>query len=144
LDLQWSLISPLIYSVSADNTLAFSDVTTGQRVKRLRSHRGIVNSLDRTIATGSGTELVATGSDDGTVRIWEGGEDSGKTSVATFEIGCPVTSVAWSADGANVYIGALDNEIHVCRVTHPFHLLKLMDSFLLRYTIYGNRLRFSH
>jgi len=50
---------------------------------------------------------------DGTVRVWEGGEDGSKNSVAVFEIGCPATSVAWSADGQNLYIGALDNEIHV-------------------------------
>ncbi|KAF8204572.1 U5 snRNP complex subunit [Pholiota molesta] len=62
---------------------------------------------------GSGTELLATGSDDGTVKIWEGGEDAGKQAVATFEVGCPVTSVCWSADGNSVYIGAIDNEVHV-------------------------------
>jgi Prp8 binding protein len=89
------------------------DVTTGQRIKKIRAHRGIINSLDRTMAGGAGIELIATGSDDGTVRIWEGGEDGGKQSVAVFEIGCPVTSVCWGADGQNVYIGALDNEIHV-------------------------------
>lgn len=62
-----------------------------------------------------GTELLATGSDDGKVKIWEGGEEAKKQAVATLEIKCPVTSVCWSADGANVYVGALDNEIHVCR-----------------------------
>ncbi|KIK98204.1 hypothetical protein PAXRUDRAFT_824113 [Paxillus rubicundulus Ve08.2h10] len=113
LDLQWSLNSPTLYTVSADHTLNMVDVTTGQRTKKIRAHRGIVNSLDRTMAGGAGIELIATGSDDGTVRIWEGGEDCGKQSIAVFEIGCPVTSVCWGADGQNVYIGALDNEIHV-------------------------------
>lgn len=65
------------------------------------------------MASGSGIELVATGSDDGTVKIWEGGDESTKVPVATLEIGCPVTAVCWSADGANVYVGAIDNEIHV-------------------------------
>jgi Prp8 binding protein len=65
------------------------------------------------MATGSGTELVATGSDDGTVKIWEGGDDANKIPVATLDVGCPVTGVCWSADGANVYVGAIDNEIHV-------------------------------
>lgn len=69
---------------------------------------------------GAGTELLATGSDDGTVKIWEGGHDAVKQSVASFDIGCPVTSVCFSADGLNVYIGALDNEIHVCAaISHP-------------------------
>ena len=95
-----------------------TDTTTGQRARKINAHRGIVNVLDRTVAGGAGIELVATGADDGTVRIWEGGDEGAKHSVAIFEIGCPVTSLCWSADGTSVYIGALDNEIHV-RSTNP-------------------------
>ncbi|KAH7926782.1 WD40 repeat-like protein [Leucogyrophana mollusca] len=113
LDLQWSLISPTLYTVSADQLLSMTDVTTGQRTRKIRAHRGIINALDRTLAGGAGVELVATGSDDGTVRIWEGGDEGNKQSVAVFDVGCPVTSVCWSMDGQNVYVGALDNEIHV-------------------------------
>ncbi|KDQ64104.1 hypothetical protein JAAARDRAFT_144544, partial [Jaapia argillacea MUCL 33604] len=113
LDLQWSLVSSFLYTVSADHTLLMTDVTTGSRVRKIRAHRGIINSLDRTIAGGAGVELLATGSDDGTVRVWEGGDDGKKECVMDFEVGCPVTSVCWSVDGANIYVGALDNEIHV-------------------------------
>lgn len=113
LDLQWSLFSPLLYSVSADHTLAYTDLSTGQRVRKLRAHREIINSLDRTLAGGAGVELLASASDDGTVRVWEGGDEAGKEPVAVFELGCPVTCVAWSADGATIYAGALDNVIHV-------------------------------
>ncbi|KAL0950291.1 hypothetical protein HGRIS_010270 [Hohenbuehelia grisea] len=115
LDLQWSLFSPTIYTVSADHTLSATDVTTGQRSRRVRAHREIINAIDRTMAGGAGTELVATASDDGTVKIWESDDSGGvqKLPVATLNIGCPATAVCWSADGANVYVGALDNEIHV-------------------------------
>ncbi|KAH9972977.1 WD40 repeat-like protein [Lactifluus volemus] len=113
LDLQWSLFSPLLYSVSADHTLAYTDLATGQRVRKLRAHREIINSLDKTLAGGAGVELLATASDDGTVRVWEGGDEGGKDPVAVFELGCPVTCVAWSEDGATIYAGALDNGIHV-------------------------------
>jgi Prp8 binding protein len=71
------------------------------------------------MATGSGTELVATGSDDGSVKIWEGGEEASKVPVVELNVGCPVTSVCWSIDGANVYVGALDNEIHVRALCFP-------------------------
>ncbi|KIY73928.1 WD40 repeat-like protein [Cylindrobasidium torrendii FP15055 ss-10] len=113
LDLQWSLISPIIYTVAADHTLTLTNVTTGQRIRKIRAHHEIINALDRTVAGGAGTELVATGSDDGFVKVWEGGEDGGKQPLASFEVGCPVTSVCWGADGTNLYVGAVDNEIHV-------------------------------
>ncbi|KAK7062405.1 WD-repeats-region domain-containing protein [Favolaschia claudopus] len=113
LDLQWSLFAPHIYTVAADHTMLILDVTTGQRVRKIRAHREIVNSVDRTMAGGSGTELVVTGADDGLVRLWDGGEDGGKLPVAEFDVGCPVTAVCWSADGASVYAAALDNEIHI-------------------------------
>ncbi|KAI0034346.1 WD40 repeat-like protein [Vararia minispora EC-137] len=112
LDLRWSLSSPLLYTVSADHTLAYTDLSSGERVRRLRAHREIINAIDTTLASGAGVELVATASDDGTVRVWEGGDEGSKESVAVFEVGCPATSVAWSADGAIIYAGALDNEIH--------------------------------
>jgi len=112
LDLQWSLHSPLLYTVSADKSLAYTDLTTGTRVRKLREHHGMINSVDRTIA--GGTELVATGADDGTVKVWEGGTEGDKHPVGEFTIGCPVTAVCWGADGNSLYIGALDNEIHVC------------------------------
>ena len=124
--------------------LCMTDVTTGQRYRRIRAHREIINSVDRTMAGGAGTELVATGSDDGTVKIWEGGEDAGKYAVATFEVGCPVTAVAWSADGANVYIGAIDNEIHVRSLfflsrTHLFDLRVGIRPSQMRTSIHPHR-----
>jgi Prp8 binding protein len=90
-----------------------TDVTTGQRTRKIRAHKEIINSIDRTMAAGPGTELIATGSDDGTVKVWEGGEEAGKIPVATFALGCPVTAVCWGKDGNSVYVGAIDNEVHV-------------------------------
>lgn len=113
LDLQWSLSAPLLYTASADHTLGYTDLTTGQRIRRVRGHRGVVNAIDRTIAGGAGVELLASAADDGTVKVWEGGEEGQKEAVSTFEIGCPATAVCWSADGTQLFVGALDNEIHV-------------------------------
>ena len=123
--------------------MIYTDVATGERTRKIRAHHGIINTLDRTIGGGAGTELVATGSDDGTVKIWEGGHEASKQAVATFELGCPVTAVCWSADGSSLYIGALDNEIHV-RV----HLLTIFDSRLtrgpLRSTTFASKQKFRH
>lgn len=112
-DLQWSLVHPILYTVSADKTVIMTDLTTGSRVKKLTGHRGIINSISRTASGGSGIELIATAADDSTVKIWEGGDEGSKRSVASWDFPCPVTAVCWGADGNSVYIGALDNLIHV-------------------------------
>lgn len=92
------------------------------------------------MATGSGIELLATGSDDGTVKIWEGGDEAGKQPVATFNVGCPVTSVCWGLDGNSVYIGAIDNEIHVC-FSSPSVNIPFMGFWIIyhRFTTYARK-----
>ncbi|KAG8905753.1 hypothetical protein FRB99_008326 [Tulasnella sp. 403] len=103
-DVQWSLISPSLYTVGADGNLCISNLTTGQRVKRVKAHRGVINALDRIVT--SGTELLATGGDDGYLRIWDVGSDGQaedvKEPTQEWHIGHPVTALCWSADGAQV------------------------------------------
>ena len=125
-DLQWSLISTSLYTTSADGTISIADVATGERVKRIRAHRGVINSIDRIVA--GGTELLVTGGDDGYVRIWDvgsdGSGDDAKDPAKEWVVGHPVTAVCWSADGAQVYVGGLDNNIHVSeKPPDPFHIL---------------------
>ncbi|KAH6912494.1 WD40-repeat-containing domain protein [Coprinopsis sp. MPI-PUGE-AT-0042] len=113
LDLYWSLPSPPLYSVSADHCFSVTDLTTGQKVRRICAHREIINIVDRTKANGSGTELITTASDDATVKIFEGGEEASKQPVATLNVRGPATAICWNADGSQIYVGALDNEVHV-------------------------------
>lgn len=61
LDLAWGRDSALLFTASADKTAAVWDVATGERVKRIRGHGGVVNSV---AATRRGEEMIVTGSDD--------------------------------------------------------------------------------
>ncbi|KAG8942199.1 hypothetical protein FRC03_003534, partial [Tulasnella sp. 419] len=125
IDLQWSLLSPHLYTIGADGCICISDVTTGERVKRIKAaHRGVINSVDR-IAT-AGTELIVTGGDDGFVRVWDvGGDDISNEPVKEIKLGYPITAVAWSTDAAQIYVGGLDNCIHAydMRTTERLHTL---------------------
>jgi Prp8 binding protein len=54
----------------------------GKCTKKICADRGIIDALDQTIAGGAGIELIATASDDGTVRVWEGGDEGRENSVS--------------------------------------------------------------
>jgi len=55
LDLKWSLDSTRIYTAGADNFVFVWDTAELEKVKRLRGHEGVVNSLDVVLR---GQELV--------------------------------------------------------------------------------------
>ncbi|KAI5477429.1 WD repeat protein, Prp8 binding protein [Pseudohyphozyma bogoriensis] len=94
---------------STDHTVFLYDLKSGTVIRRFRGHRGIVNAVD--VQKGaSGNKLIASASDDGTVRIWS---EEVKEEVDLIELGYPITSVKWSPDGQTLYIGGLDNDIHI-------------------------------
>ncbi|WFD01412.1 hypothetical protein MOBT1_000075 [Malassezia obtusa] len=97
---------PTLVSGSADNTLIAWNTRTGQKMRRFRGHKGIVNSV---ACTCSGRPLVASGSDDGRVLLWDLDE---RHSVDTLDFGYPITAVAFSEDGTQLFVGGVDNAIH--------------------------------
>lgn len=68
LDLWWGQDNDLLFSASADKTGAIYDLTTGQRLKKLRQQTAAVNSI---VGNRRGRQLVATGSDDCTALIYD-------------------------------------------------------------------------
>ncbi|POW22532.1 hypothetical protein PSHT_01188 [Puccinia striiformis] len=109
LSIDFSPLRPLerLYAGSADKTLTTFDLKTGQSVRRHRGHGALLNSI--AVSGASGHDLLASASDDGTVRIWR--EDD-KEPLESFELGYPLTAVEWSADGQQIFVGGLDNDIH--------------------------------
>lgn len=107
LDLQWARDSRAIFSASADMTLGSWDVETGQRVRRHIGHEEIINCLD---ISKRGQELLVSGSDDGCIGIWDPRQ---KDALEYLETELPITAVALSEAGNEIYSGGIDNTIHV-------------------------------
>lgn len=108
LDLHWSRDSRVLYSASADTHLASWDLETGLRTRRHVGHEEVVNCID---VSSRGEELLISGSDDGYVGIWD---PRTKAAVSFIPTEFPVTAVALSEAGNELYSGGLDNDIRVC------------------------------
>lgn len=103
-----------LFSASTDKTVATFDTSNGVLVRRHRGHRGIVNCVD--VTRGGHRELIASASDDGLIKIWD---VETKAPIDQVELGYPVTAVKWSEDAQQLFIGGIDNDIHV---RHAHHL----------------------
>ncbi|AFZ80966.1 U5 small nuclear ribonucleoprotein subunit, putative [Theileria equi strain WA] len=109
LELHWDATGGLLYSCSADHTAAIWDVEYRKRIKNLNGHSEIVNSCypARKVV---GSNMIVTGSDDGTVKIWDTRSKNNAKSIAQdFQI----LAVCADANGERVFSGGIDNVIRV-------------------------------
>lgn len=107
LDLHWSRDSSVLFSASADMHLASWDLETGIRIRRHVGHEEVINCMD---VSRRGEELLISGSDDGYVGIWD---PRTKAAVDFIHTEFPVTAVALSDAGNELYSGGIDNDIKV-------------------------------
>ncbi|KAH0548030.1 hypothetical protein GP486_008228 [Trichoglossum hirsutum] len=107
LDLHWSRDSRVIFSASADMTLASWDLETGLRIRRHVGHEEVINCMD---VSRRGEEVLVSGSDDGYIGIWDPRQ---KEAIEFIETEFPVTAIALSEVGNELYSGGIDNDIKV-------------------------------
>ncbi|OJJ96131.1 hypothetical protein ASPACDRAFT_81368 [Aspergillus aculeatus ATCC 16872] len=105
-DLQWSRDSKTIFSASTDMTLASWDLETGQRIRRHVGHEDYINCLD---ISKRGQELLVSASNDGSIGIWDPRQ---KDAIDCLETELPITAVALSEAGNEIFSGGIDNAIH--------------------------------
>ena len=105
LDLNWSRDSNVIFSASADMTLASWDLESGLRIRRHEGHEEVVNCL---AVSKRGEEMLVSGSDDGHIGVWDPRQKRALDFIAT---DFPITSVAIAEAGNELYSGGIDNEI---------------------------------
>ena len=109
LDLAWDTAdSSFLYTASADHTARVWDVSTGDKLRKLKGHDDVVNSVD--VLPHHSSEVVATGSDDGSALLWDLRQ---RQIIEDLPLGYPVTSVAFgqTAAGGYLFVGGLDNSI---------------------------------
>lgn len=107
LDLRWSRDSRVIFSASADMTLASWDLETGLRIRRHEGHEEIINCLG---VSRRGEEVLVSGADDGYIGIWDPRQ---KRAVDFIETEFPITSIALAEAGNELFTGGIDNDIKV-------------------------------
>eukprot|EP00557_Chaetoceros_sp_GSL56_P012728 CAMPEP_0176481678 /NCGR_PEP_ID=MMETSP0200_2-20121128/2957_1 /TAXON_ID=947934 /ORGANISM="Chaetoceros sp., Strain GSL56" /LENGTH=301 /DNA_ID=CAMNT_0017877917 /DNA_START=176 /DNA_END=1081 /DNA_ORIENTATION=+ len=103
LDVKWSMDGEHIVTASADKIVAWWDGNTAERTKRFMGHEGIVNKVDTSHVS---PKLVASASDDGTVKVWDARV---KGATTTLDCQYPTTSVAFGLDAHVVYSAGIDN-----------------------------------
>ncbi|KAF2006605.1 WD repeat-containing protein [Amniculicola lignicola CBS 123094] len=107
LDLHWSRDSKVLFSASADKLLASWDVETGERIHRHPGHEEVINCMD---VSRRGDEMLVSGSDDGCIAVWD---SRTKEAVAWIETPFPITAMALSEAGNELFTGGIDNDIKV-------------------------------
>ncbi|PHH84552.1 hypothetical protein CDD83_1739 [Cordyceps sp. RAO-2017] len=107
LDLQWSRDSEILYTASADMHLASWDLTSGTRIRRYVGHEEIINTVD---VSRRGEELLISGSDDSSIGVWD---PRTKNAVDHIQTDFPITAVAISQAGNEIFSGGIDNDIRV-------------------------------
>ena len=105
LQLNFNGSSELLFSSSADNTGAIWNVEYGTRIKKIKEHGSFLNSI---YPTQKGIQYYATGSDDGTAKIFD---LRIKKSIKSYDCKYQCTSVALLNDALMLYTGGIDNEI---------------------------------
>ncbi|RKP35252.1 WD domain-containing protein [Dimargaris cristalligena] len=107
--IRWTSQGTQLYSTASDKTAILWDCESGQPIRRWKGHTAAVNccSVPRGF-TGSG--LLATGSDDGTVRQWDPRQ---RHATHILPRKWPVTALAHNSSGDQLFVGSLDNTIAV-------------------------------
>nr|CAD7439462.1 unnamed protein product [Timema bartmani]CAD7455824.1 unnamed protein product [Timema tahoe] len=107
MQLKFSTDGNVIYTASTDHTLGLWDFETGVRVKKLKGHTTFVNSCH---PARRGPQLVCSGSDDCTIKLWD---PKKRGHCTTLNNTYQVTAVTFSDTAEQILSSGIDNDIKV-------------------------------
>jgi WD40 repeat protein len=103
----------LLLATADTELIRIYDVTARQESGVLSGHTDYVWGLAWSPITSAGISILASASQDGTVRLWDVGTS---TATATLQTGWAFC-VAWSPDGGRIAVGTHGNEIQIWDAT---------------------------
>lgn len=98
-----------IFTSSTDNTLGLWDIVTSQRIKKYKGHTSFVNTIQ---GARRGPQLMCSGSDDSTIKIWDTRK---KQSVSSMNTVYQTTAVTFNDTAEHIFSGGIDNDIKVLK-----------------------------
>ncbi|XP_057309670.1 U5 small nuclear ribonucleoprotein 40 kDa protein-like [Hydractinia symbiolongicarpus] len=107
LDMHYTPDGDTLVTCSSDKTIALWNYDTGAKIKKFKGHSSFVNSC---CPARRGPELVVSGSDDCTVKLWDRRK---KTAVQTFQNTYQVTAVCFNDNSSQIMSAGIDNLIKV-------------------------------
>eukprot|EP00347_Sterkiella_histriomuscorum_P007142 403350108 len=116
LDLVWGQDNTRVYTASSDRQIFVWDTEDFQRVRKLKGHTAVVNSVD---CQKIGSEILVSGSDDYSVKLWDARV---RNHISSYELNYQITSVchtdtvtgiSLSKNGNFLVSNSMDNTVKV-------------------------------
>ncbi|XP_033727268.1 U5 small nuclear ribonucleoprotein 40 kDa protein-like [Pecten maximus] len=107
MELQFSTDGNTVFTAATDKTIALWDVEVGERIKKCKGHQSFVNSVN---VARRGPQLVCSGSDDGTIKLWDSRK---RGELQTFQSTYQVTACTFNDTAEQIISGGIDNDIKV-------------------------------
>lgn len=107
MDLHFSTDGSVLYTASTDKTIGLWDTESGQCIKKMKGHSTFVNCCH---PARRGPQLVCSGSDDCTVKLWDCRK---KLAAATFQNTYQVTAISFNNSAEQIVSSGIDDDIKV-------------------------------